>query len=362
MNTQPGRILLIEDDPSQLLMLKRSVEPLGFQVKTRDTVKGGIFTIRNWEPDLVLMDLNFPDGTSMQILEMYKEDPRHRNTVFILISTNDSHQAITEALSNGALDFVTKPFHPVEMQLRVQNWMRIKLESDKSRKESELFGRFISKDVANGIMDGSLTSEIRGDQTEATILFFDLRGSTSIAETLEPDQFARFLTELFTDISDIIFGFQGSVNKFLGDGLLCTFGIPQRNNRNCEQSVKAALAIRQHFTNYNQNALPEFLNQPIQYGIGIASGTVFAGNFGSVHKIEYAVLGDPVNVAARLEALTKRANTDILIDGSTHDALAADYQFRKYQVRHLRGKEQDVRVYGIEGPLTAAGTDVIFFQ
>jgi len=121
--------------------------------------------------------------------------------------------------------------------------------------------------------------------------------------------------------------------------------------------VEAALAIRQHLYNYNEYALPEYLETPISIGIGISTGKVFAGNFGSVHKVEYAVLGDPVNLASCLESLTKLARTDILIDGPTRDAIQKHYKLQQYKFEKIRGKLRQVRVYGIADKLEITEED-----
>ena len=341
--------MIVEDAADQRLLLSKLTEDLGYACKTAQNLKEARLQFQNFRPDVVVLDLHLPDGSAIELLRQFSEDPLYKDIVYIVISADESKQALSVALACGALDFLQKPVRGREFQIRLQNWIQLKLDKDRMARERELFGRYVSRDVASGILSGELSTEIQGELKDATILFFDLRNSTGIAEGLAPRIFAQFLTDFFTDISDIIFGQQGSVNKFMGDGLLCTFGIPREVPDAARKAVEAALAIRQHIANYNEYALPEYLKAPLGFGIGISTGKVFAGNFGSLHKVEYAVLGDPVNLAARLESLTKVAKTDILIDGPTCDALDGAYQCRSYKFRKIRGKIQDVRVFGIVG-------------
>jgi adenylate cyclase len=151
---------------------------------------------------------------------------------------------------------------------------------------------------------------------KVTILFFDIRNSTGIAESLEPDKFASFLSEIFTDIMDLIYGCGGSVNKLLGDGMMAAFGCPLSTDYDAYNAIKTAVMIQEYLGTYN-DVKPDYITQQVEVGIGIATGTVFAGLIGSVHRQEYALLGDSVNIASRLESLTRKTEENILIDENT---------------------------------------------
>ena len=179
---------------------------------------------------------------------------------------------------------------------------------------------------------------------KATILFFDIRNSTGIAEKLEPEAFARFLSDIFTDIMDLIYGAGGSVNKLLGDGLLATFGCPLSSGDDAYNAVAAAKGIRDYLSTLN-DVRPEGIEEPIWAGMGIATGTVFSGVIGSVRREEYTVLGDAVNLASRIQTLTRKANEPILIDDATFLEVSSRIECRAEYRGRVRGRERGVTIY-----------------
>lgn len=190
-----------------------------------------------------------------------------------------------------------------------------------------------------------------GRNLQVSILFFDLRNSTAISERLTPQQLSEFLSELFTDVMDLIYGNNGFVNKLIGDGILSTFGCPVSHGDDAFNAARCALQIRDYLNTYN-DLRPEYLTEPLRAGLGLASGSVFAGSIGSVRHREYAVLGDPVNVASRLEGLTKRGPFDILMDGATHEAIKDRVRTRRVLLTHVRGRQEALTIYTLDGLTT----------
>jgi class 3 adenylate cyclase len=210
--------------------------------------------------------------------------------------------------------------------------------------------RYFTDEMVENILSNSVDTGLSGKHTHATILFFDLRGSTTIAEKLEPMLFSEFLSELFTDIMDLIYGNGGSVNKMLGDGILATFGVPEPLGDDTFKCAQTALQILDYLDTFN-DVRPDYIEQPIRCGMGIASGNVFAGNIGSIRRMEYTVLGDAVNTAARLEALTKEARHEILIDANTYELLKERLIFERCSITSVRGKNEAMEIYKLLGTL-----------
>lgn len=156
--------------------------------------------------------------------------------------------------------------------------------------------------------------------------------------------FFEFLSELFTDIMDLVYGNGGSVNKIMGDGILATFGCPTTTGDDAFQCVKTALQIREYLNTFN-DVRPDYLDNNIKCGIGIVSGKVFAGNIGSVRRMEYTVLGDAVNTASRLETLTKEVQHDILIDENTYHKIKDRINFSKILIDHVKGKKDAIEIF-----------------
>jgi PAS domain S-box-containing protein len=182
---------------------------------------------------------------------------------------------------------------------------------------------------------------------KVTILFFDIRNSTGIAESLEPDKFASFLSEIFTDIMDLIYGCGGSVNKLLGDGMMAAFGCPLSTDYDAYNAIKTAVMIQEYLGTYN-DVKPDYISQQVEVGIGIATGTVFAGLIGSVHRQEYALLGDSVNIASRLESLTRKTEENILIDENTFLEAGETFACKRVYKAKVKGKQGELKIYGIQ--------------
>ncbi len=221
-------------------------------------------------------------------------------------------------------------------------WMKQRLKNDR-----RLLTKYFSEDIVEGILQDEHANSLSGRHQEATIMFFDVRRSTTIAENLEPLVFAEFLSEFFTDIMDLVYGNHGSVNKLLGDGIMSTFGCPVPSEHDVLNAAKCALQIRNHLEMFN-DVRPDYILEPIKVGMGIATGKVFAGNIGSVRRMEYTVLGDPVNLASRLESMTKEAKVDILIDGNTRHRLGNLIKCRKVEHSGVRGKLQEIEIFSLD--------------
>lgn len=179
-----------------------------------------------------------------------------------------------------------------------------------------------------------------------TVLFFDIIGSTSIAEKLDPEVFTSFLSDIFIDIMDLIYGNHGSVNKLLGDGLMATFGVPLDTGNDALNAVNTAKQIEDYLNTYN-DVKPDFMENDLRGGIGIATGYVFAGIIGSVRWEEYTVLGDTVNVAARLEKMTRKINRNILMDETTYNEVKEHYPDVKTYRSQVRGKAETMKLFSI---------------
>ncbi|HNX57965.1 MAG TPA: adenylate/guanylate cyclase domain-containing protein [Spirochaetota bacterium] len=230
----------------------------------------------------------------------------------------------------------------------------LKLKEEKSliRKErrslvsdSRLVMTYISEDLIEYIQQTGENPFVNRRRV-ATVLFFDIRGSSAIAESLESERFASILSDILTDVMDLVYGNHGSVNKLLGDGLMATFGCPITHGDDAYNAVQAAVRIREYLSTFN-DVRPDYLRDPVRAGIGIATGSVFSGVIGSVRRQEYTVLGDPVNVASRLESSTKSLGEEILVDQKTYDRTKDKFQWRIIPDLALRGRKETVNAYAV---------------
>jgi adenylate cyclase len=202
----------------------------------------------------------------------------------------------------------------------------------------ELFGRHVGTDVARYAIDNT---DLGGETREVSVLFVDLRGSTTLAEKLSPDRMVAMLNDLFTAVVDAVEAEGGWANKFEGDAALCIFGAPMPQPGHAEHALRAARRLSTDLDTLRRR------HPDLDAGIGVATGTVVAGNIGSAQRYEYTVIGDPVNVASRLCSLAKRAPGRVLVDGASVEAAAPEERAR-WESRgevELRGRQKPARVY-----------------
>lgn len=349
------RILLVEDDPDQAAFLNRFVGAWGYEIKLCETGEDAVDSLEEFNPDLILLDIYLPGIPGLEVLKKVREMKQFEQIPVFVMSADDSDEIRIVAMSNGADDFIKKPIQLADLSMKVQQALEL-LEykrkiielNEKLEKEKKRLLRYFSHDLVEKILNEEISADLGGAIMPASILFFDVRKSTTIAETIGPHNYASLISGLFADIMDIVFENNGSVNELLGDGMLATFGCPVPTDDDAYHSVVTALKIRKFIHNYNETSLPDYLKEPIGFGIGIASGRIFAGNIGSVRRMKYAVMGDPVNTAARIQDQTKASGTDILIDDLTLQHVKSRIDARFVDSIQLRGKTEPSRIYALE--------------
>jgi class 3 adenylate cyclase/ABC-type antimicrobial peptide transport system permease subunit len=219
--------------------------------------------------------------------------------------------------------------------------------SDRERMR-DLFGRYLSREVSEVVLAGKVS--LAGERRIVSVVFCDMRDSTPFAERLEPEAVMLALNEYFEVIIRATEAHGGIVARFLGDGTMCSFGAPYEVPDHAERAVRATLRIRRDLAELNRRRAA--LDQPtLRFGMGISSGPVTAGATGAEHRQEYTIIGDTVNLAARVEGLTKEfPQYDIMLSEQTIAALgsrAQEYQYDDLGVVEIKGKSQAVRIFGL---------------
>ena len=186
----------------------------------------------------------------------------------------------------------------------------------------DTFGRFVSRDVAAAVLDGHVP--MAGKRLEVSILFQDIRGFSALAEQLDPAALLRVLNRFFTEVVSAVEAEGGLVKQFTGDGVMALFGAPQARMDHIERAARAALGIVERVARLNV-LLESAGDSPLQIGIGVHTGEVVAGLIGPDARVEYGVVGDPVNLASRIEALTKDLQATILVSREVAERLGPGF-------------------------------------
>jgi adenylate cyclase len=206
--------------------------------------------------------------------------------------------------------------------------------------------------VADGLGPGTATA---AERKVVTALFADLVGYTALSERLEPAVLARVLNGYFQRMSDAIHEHRGHVSTFIGDGILAYFGALQPNPWQCDDAVRAALAMRAAIRDYNAELAREGL-PPLAVGIGIHRGPGLAGLVGSRERMEYGFVGRTVNVAARVQALTRTHQVDILVTDALCAGLDARFVLTAMPAEAVKGLDDPLVTYAVRGLETATLT------
>ena len=194
------------------------------------------------------------------------------------------------------------------------------VEGREKRKISKLFGRYVSKDVYSQLMADPERAQLGGRRREMTVLFSDIRGFTTLTEQGQPEVIVRTLNEYFTRMVDLVFLHKGTLDKFVGDMVMALFGAPLDDADHADHAVETALDMVAELARLNERWKAEGLPE-LDIGIGINTGPMIAGNIGSDAIMSYTVIGDAVNLGARLESLNKQYGTRIIISDATRQQL-----------------------------------------
>jgi adenylate cyclase len=220
----------------------------------------------------------------------------------------------------------------------------------KSLHEKEMiksaFRRYVAREVAEEVFKNPQEIALSGDRRDVTVLFCDMRGFTPLAERLPPEEVVAMLNDFYGLMIDATFANEGSLEKFLGDAVMAVFGAPVRQSDHCIRAVTTALTMQAQIAALSHERIAQG-KEPIAIGIGVSAGEAVAGRVGTENRMEYTVIGDRVNLAARLEANAKPGQ--ILISQLTYDKVADQIEARSLGAIKVKGREEDVEIYEVLG-------------
>jgi adenylate cyclase len=206
--------------------------------------------------------------------------------------------------------------------------------------------RYVTRQVAEQILKDRDRLKLGGNRSTVSVLFSDIRNFTTMSEQSAAEEVVAMLNDYFSRMLDPIFKYEGTLDKFIGDAIMVVFGAPIARGNDAERAVLAAIEMRRALKKYNEDRKGRGL-APIDNGIGITKGEAISGNIGSEQRMDYTVIGDTVNIASRLEGLTKSYDYKILVNEEVYREVKDKIACVDLGYAHLKGKGGEVRIYGI---------------
>jgi class 3 adenylate cyclase/CheY-like chemotaxis protein len=363
----PGTILVVDDVATNIRLLEAVLAPRGHTVVAATSGADALATLgARRDVDLVLLDVVMPGMDGYAVCRALREDPATSFLPVVMITASGDQEKVA-AVEAGADDFITKPFDQAELLARIGSLLRIKRYHDTieaqaaelARWNRELerrvadqvealermsrLQRFLSPQLAEAVMSSGGESLLQSHRREITVVFCDLRGFTSFAEGVEPEDVMEVLGEYHAALGELIHGFEGTLERFTGDGLMVFFNDPLPCPDAPERAVRMAVAMRARVTELAAGWVRR--GHELAFGVGIAHGHATLGRIGFEARSDYAAIGTVTNLAARLCA--EAAPWQILVTQRVHAATEHIALADDVGQLELRGFSRPARAYNI---------------
>jgi adenylate cyclase len=366
--TEPVTVLVVDDQPPNLRLLHAVLSPRGYQVITADSGESALKALQESPIDLVLLDIVMPEVDGHEVCRQIRADEATAFLPVVMITASGEQEKL-HALESGADDFITKPFNQAELLARVASLAKVKRYQDTIKRQAgelaawnreleqrvadqvaelERVGRlrrFLAPQVAELILDSGDESVLESHRREIVVVFCDLRGFTPFAELSEPEEVISVLTEYHAALGDLVFRFEGTLERFTGDGLMVFFNDPLPCEDPPLRAVRMAVAMRTRIRGLSE--LWARRGHDLGFSIGVAQGFATLGRIGYEGRFDYAAIGSVTNLAARLCAEAKA--WQILVTQrvfSSTDAIAVGAEVGALT---LRGFSHPIRAYDVKG-------------
>lgn len=221
-------------------------------------------------------------------------------------------------------------------------------EERERKKIKGAFSFYVSSSVVNEMLKSPEKLKLGGDKRNLSVLFSDIRGFTTISEALSPEDLVHLLNEYLTVMTDIVFKYEGTLDKYMGDAVMAIYGAPLEQADHPSKACASALDMMKGLRQLNEEWIKGG-KSPLDIGIGINTGMMMVGNMGSAQRFDYTVMGDAVNLGSRLEGANKNYQTNILISEYTYERVKNDFVCMELDIVKVKGKNLPVRIYQLVG-------------
>jgi adenylate cyclase len=366
--TDSSRILVVDDLPQNVRLLEAILTPRGYHVVAANSGREALERVAAESIDLVLLDILMPEMDGYEVCRALRAEPSTSFLPVVMITASGEQEKIA-AIEAGADDFIAKPFDQAELLARVHSLLRIKRYHDTIEAQAaelaawnreleqrvaeqvdalERLGRlrrFLSPQLADLVISSGDDSFLHSHRREITVVFGDLRGFTSFSETVEPEDVMAVLRDYHTALGDLVHRFDGTLERFTGDGLMVIFNDPLDCPDAPERAVRMALAMRGRVTGLAAGWARR--GYDLAFGVGIAQGHATLGQVGFEGRSEYTAIGSVTNLAARLCAAAQGGQ--ILVSQRVFSAIDQIAVVDSLGELTLPGFSRPTRAYNVVG-------------
>ena len=363
------KVLIVDDTPENIQVLMGTLKDQYAIVAAINGEKALKMAVAEPRPDLILLDIMMPGMDGFEVCSRLKSDPETRDIPVIFLSALDDTANKVKGFVKGAVDYISKPFQPEEVHVRVNTHLTMsRLKRSLAEKNEELraysegleervkqrtaelaslnhiYERFVPREFIDLLQKNSILEINLGDQVsrKMTVMFADIRGWTTLLEKMTPREAFSFINAYLRRVNPVIKDCNGFIDQYYGDGVMALFpGTP-------DDAVRAAVRMQEAVAGYNRDREKAGFG-PIGIGIGLHLADLMLGVIGSEDRMQGAVVADAVNLAARIEGLNKMYGSYVSLSDETLSAMKESdrYRHRFMDKVRVKGREDAVTVYEV---------------
>ncbi|MDY6940984.1 MAG: response regulator [Cyanobacteriota bacterium] len=332
------KVLVVDDDPIHVRAIVNYLVSENYEVYHASNGMEALAALEGrFDPNIILLDLVMPGMTGFEVCQKIRQTFHSHDLPIVMLTVQSQVNEVMAGLDAGANDYLTKPISKHELIARIKTHLRLSnLNAAYSRFVPSQFLKLLQKD---SIVDVKLGDHIH---REMSILFSDIRSFTTLSEKMNPEENFKFINSYLSRMEPEIMKNRGFIDKYIGDSIMALF------SGGADDAIRAAIAMLHKLVEYNQHR-QSIGYDPIQIGIGINTGSLMLGTVGGRNRMDGTVISDAVNLASRIESLTKEYGVSLLISHQTFANIENpnDYQIRLVERLKVKGKSESVAVFEV---------------